>query len=116
MHTRFNDRGTTEEETMRSASLATFALVSAFMGLSSLPSAQAATLSPPAIEGPSLIEPVACRTVRQRVVRPNGSVVYRFKRQCGLVQVRPRRHCTVIKERIRRANGTVVFRSIRRCK
>jgi hypothetical protein len=81
-----------------------------------MPDAQAATLAPPAIAGPSLIEPAACRTVRQRVVRPNGSVVYRFKRRCGLVQVRPRRHCTVVKERIRRANGTVVFRSIRRCK
>jgi hypothetical protein len=70
---------------------------------------------PPAIKGSSLIEPVACRTVRQRVVRPNGSVVYRVKRRCGLAQVRPGRHCTVVKERIRRANGSVVFRSIRRC-
>jgi hypothetical protein len=49
------------------------------------------------------------------VVRPNGSVVYRVKRRCGLAQVRPGRHCTVVKERIRRANGSVVFRSIRRC-
>jgi hypothetical protein len=101
---------------MRSARLATFVFVSALLGLSSFSTAQAATFSPPpAIKGSSLIEPVACRTVRQRVVRPNGSVVYRVKRRRGLAQVRPGRHCTVVKERIRRANGSVVFRSIRRC-
>jgi hypothetical protein len=53
--------------------------------------------------------------VRQRVVRPNGSVIYRVKRTCGLSQVPRHRHCTMIKERIRRANGAVVFRSVRRC-
>jgi hypothetical protein len=101
---------------MRSASLATLAFVSALLGLSSYPTAQAATFSPPpAIKGTSLIEPVACRTIRQRVVRPNGSVVYRVKRRCGLAQVRPRRHCTMVKERIHRADGSVVFRSVRRC-
>jgi hypothetical protein len=101
---------------MRSARLATLVFVSALLGLSSSSTSQAATFSPPpAIDGASLIEPVACRTVRERVVRPNGSVVYRVKRRCGLAQVYPRRHCTVVKERIRRANGSVVFRSVRRC-
>jgi hypothetical protein len=101
---------------MRSVNLATFVFVSALLGLSSFSTAQAATLSPPpTITGTSLIEPVACRTVRERVVRSNGSVVFRVKRRCGLAQIRPRRHCTVLKERIHRANGTVVFRSVRRC-
>jgi len=101
---------------MRSARLATFVFVSALAGFSTFSTAQAATFSPPpALKGTSLTEPVACRTVRERVVRPNGSVVYRVKRNCGLVQVRPRRHCTMVKERIHRANGSVVFRSVRRC-
>jgi hypothetical protein len=100
---------------MRSASLATFVFVSALLGLSSFSTVRAATFSSPAITGTSLIEPVACRTARERVVRPNGSVVFRVKRRCGLAQIRPRRHCTMVKERIHRANGTVVFRSVRRC-
>jgi hypothetical protein len=99
---------------MRTASLAIIALVTAFYGLPSA-GVQAATVSHPTIAGTSLVEPAACRTVRQRVVRPNGSVVYRVKRTCGLSQVPRHRHCTMIKERIRRANGAVVFRSVRRC-
>jgi hypothetical protein len=100
---------------MRPARLATL-VVSAMLGFSSLSAAQAATFSPPpAVKGTSLAEPVACRTVRERVVRPNGSVVYRVKRNCGLAQAPHRRHCTMVKERIHRANGSVVFRSVRRC-
>jgi len=53
--------------------------------------------------------------VRERVVRPNGGVVYRMKKTCGVGPGPMHRHCTMVKERIHRANGAVVFRSVRRC-
>lgn len=79
------------------------------------------------VEAPSLVEDVACVTRRIRTVRPNGRVVYRTVRRCGVRPpharggVRPydrvrRDRCRVVRERIYRPNGTVVVRSIRRCR
>jgi hypothetical protein len=62
---------------------------------------------------PGLVEPAQCRTVRERIVRPNGRVVYRTVRRCS-----PRSRvesCRVVRERVVRPNGTVVFRTVRRC-
>lgn len=66
----------------------------------------------PALQLPSQAEPVACRTVRERVVRPNGRVIYRTKRVCTPGWRGP---CRIVRERVVRPNGTVVYRSIRRC-
>jgi hypothetical protein len=76
-------------------------------------------------------EQVACRTIRERVERPGGSVVFRTKRVCdhdrgpgmrvgiGGVDVRvgrgESRDCRTIRERIERPNGSVVYRKVRRC-
>lgn len=71
----------------------------------------------PGVTAPSLAETVACRTVRTRVVKPNGRVVYRTKRQCGPHFGRHHRdHCKVVKKRIVRANGSVVHKKVRRCR
>jgi hypothetical protein len=78
--------------------------------------AQAARFFDPGILAPPLAEPVACRVIRERIVRPNGSVVFKTRRTCepGLAFARAP-GCRFIRERIVRPNGVVVYRSIRRC-
>lgn len=66
----------------------------------------------PGLNLPSAAETVACRTVRQRVVRPNGRVVYSTRRVCSPGW---RGGCRMVRERIVRPNGAVVYRSVRRC-
>lgn len=87
----------------------------------------------PALQAaPSAAEAVACRTVRERIVRPDGRVIHRSKRICdrsdrrdrgarlgiGGVEVRigRDRDCRTIRERVVRPNGSVVYRSVRRCR
>lgn len=76
-------------------------------------------------------EPVACRTIRERIERPGGGVVFRTKRVCdddrgpgmrlgiGGVDVRvgrgEGRDCRTIRERIERPDGSLVYRKVRRC-
>jgi hypothetical protein len=80
------------------------------------PEAQA-RFSPQQIEAPSLVDNVACVTRRVRTVRPNGRVVYRTVRRCGVPAWERRRdRCRVVRERIQRPNGSVVFREVRRCR
>ena len=66
-----------------------------------------------------LLDPVACRTVRERVERPNGSVVFRTRRDCGpggfAGPGRGGPGCRVVRERVERPNGSVVFRTKRTC-
>lgn len=70
----------------------------------------------PALNLPSLAETVACRTVRQRVVRPGGRVVYTTRRVCTPGwRAGWRGGCRMVRERVVRPNGTVVYRSVRRC-
>ncbi len=87
------------------------------------PAAQA-RMAAPAIATPNHVEQVACRIVKDRVVRPGGRVVVTTRQVCGPavgpVVVAPRRvyvapACRVVKERIVKPNGTVVVRSVRRC-
>jgi len=87
------------------------------MGFFVAPEAQA-RFNGAQVQAPSLVEDVACVTRRVRTVRPNGRVVYRTVRQCG---VRPGWHhragpCRMIRERVVRPNGSVVYRTIRRCR
>lgn len=69
------------------------------------------------LEAPSLVDEVACVTERVRTVRPNGRVIYRTVRRCGV----PAWHhgmerCRTVQERVYRPNGNVVVRNIRRCR
>lgn len=64
-----------------------------------------------------LAEQVACRVVRERIVRPSGRVIYETRRICS-PGPGPRAvmgGCRTVRERIVRPNGTVVYKSIRRC-
>src|SRR5262245_26539802 len=69
----------------------------------------------PNLGAPALTEPVACRTVRERVERPGGRVIFRTKRVCtpGVTVGGP--GCVMKRERVVRPNGSVVFRQVRRC-
>jgi hypothetical protein len=52
-----------------------------------------------------------------RTVRPNGRVVYRTVRNCGIGPgPRWRDRCRTVRERVVRPNGRVVYREIRRCR
>ncbi|MEZ0172385.1 hypothetical protein [Microvirga sp. TS319] len=80
------------------------------------PEAQA-RFGPQTIETPSLVDNVACVTRRVRTVRPNGRVVYRTVRQCGVPAWQRRGgRCRVVRERVYRPNGSVVVRDVRRCR
>ena len=66
-----------------------------------------------AVEAPALVEQAQCAVRRERVVRPNGAVVFRTVRRCG---PGPRAGgCKVVRERVERPNGNVVFRTRRVC-
>jgi hypothetical protein len=86
------------------------------VGFLAAPEAQA-RFNAAQLNAPSLVEDVACVTRRVRTVRPNGRVVYRTVRRCG---VRPahrwNNNCRMVRERIYRPNGSVVVRNIRRCR
>jgi hypothetical protein len=84
--------------------------------------AGAAPAAPLGVQAPSLIEQAACVVRRERVVRPNGRVVYRTVRRCG-VPAWERRYrygygapCRTVRERIVRPDGRVVVREVRRCR
>jgi hypothetical protein len=84
------------------------------------PAAQA-RMAAPVVAVPNHVDQVACRVVKDRVVRPGGRVVVTTRRVCGPgvgpVVVAPRAvfGCRTVKERIVRPNGTVVVRTARRC-
>lgn len=91
------------------AALATFAGLAA--------SSAGAHVRPVAVEPDALINTVACRVVRERVERPNGSVVFRTRRECGPREMgRGFGGCRVVRERVERPNGSVVFRTRRVCR
>ncbi len=87
--------------------------------------AGAMTAAPQGVQAPSLVERAACAVRRERVVRPNGGVVYRTVRRCGVPGWERGYHhgprygygapCRIVRERIVRPNGDVVVREVRRC-
>ena len=67
------------------------------------------------LEAPDLVEGAQCVTRRERVVRPNGRVIYRTVERCR-PGFGPRvDRCRVVRERVTRPNGRVVLRTVRRC-
>jgi hypothetical protein len=105
-------------------------IAAALMAVSAVP-ASARFFDPSLKAAAPAAEQVACRTVRERIERPNGTVVFKSKRVCdgdrgpgmrlgvGGVDVRigrgQGRDCRMIRERIERPNGSVVYRQVRRC-
>lgn len=87
--------------------------------LAAAPNEAAARMLAPSLKAAALAEPVACRVIRERIERPNGSVVFRNRRECGpdVVAVEDdwARECRVIRERVVRPDGVVERRSVRRC-
>jgi hypothetical protein len=84
--------------------------------LAAVPNQAAARMLDPGLKAHPLAEPVACRVIRERIERPNGSVVFRNRRECepGFVTASVP-ECRMIRERVVRPNGAIVFRSVRRC-
>lgn len=78
----------------------------------------AARMAYPGLKLPSAAEQIACRTVRERVRRPSGAVVWRTRRVCtpNWVGYRPRPRCVSERQRIVRPNGAVVWKTVRRCR
>jgi hypothetical protein len=101
---------------MRAIILPAFALAFS-AGLFAAPQEAQARFGAQQLEAPTLVDNVQCVTRRIRTVRPNGRVVYRTVRRCG---VGPRmfrgERCRLVRERVYRPNGTVIVRTIRRCR
>jgi hypothetical protein len=86
------------------------------LGFFTAPEAQA-RFNAAQLQAPSLVDDVACVTRRIRTVRPNGRVVYRTVRRCGVPAWQRRGdRCRIVRERVYRPNGNVVVRNIRRCR
>lgn len=69
------------------------------------------------VEAPALVDNVQCVTRQVRTVRPNGRVVYRTVRNCGVGRGFGRvERCRTVRERVYRPNGNVVYRTVRRCR
>ena len=101
---------------MRAIILPAFALVLG-AGFLAAPQTAHARFSPEQIQAPSLVDNVQCVTRRIRTVLPNGRVVYRTVRNCGVPGWQRRvDRCRTIRERVVRPNGNVVYRTIRRCR
>ena len=76
-----------------------------------------ARMADPGLKVPQATEQVACRTVRERIRRPSGAVVWRTRRVCTpSLAWRPRPRCITERQRIVRPNGTIVFKKVRRCR
>ena len=83
--------------------------------LAAAPQAQAA-FGPSGLQAPSLVDNVQCVTRQVRTVRPNGRVIYRTVRNCGVGGGFGRvERCRVEHKRVVRPNGRVIHRAIRRC-
>ena len=101
---------------MRAIILPAFALALG-AGLLAAPQEAHARFTPEQIQAPSLVDNVACVTRRVRTVRPNGRVVYRTVRTCGVPAWQRRvDRCRTVRERVVRPTGNVVYRTIRRCR
>jgi hypothetical protein len=103
---------------IRTSVFATAALLAFGLGAGLATSQRAeAMVANPGVSAPALVDHVACRTVRTRVVRPSGRVVYRTTRRCGPRRwARPHHRCVMERQRIVRPSGAVVYKRVRRCR
>lgn len=97
--------------------LSAAAAAALFAGIVTAPAPANARMADPGLKLPAATEQVACRTVRERVRRPNGAVVWRERRVCtpGFAMA-PRPRCVTERQRIVRPNGAVVWQNVRRCR
>ncbi|MBN9013156.1 MAG: hypothetical protein J0H25_08920 [Rhizobiales bacterium] len=92
-------------------------VAAALLGLGlAVPQSAEAMVVNPGVSAPSVVDTVACRTVRSRIVRPGGRVVYKTTRQCTPHWSHHRRGCVMERQRIVRPNGAVVYKQVRRCR
>jgi len=101
---------------LRLTTLAAGLMAASVLTLVPAGNANAARFHDPGVQAPSMVDDVACRVVRERIVR-NGRVTYRTRNVC--TSGRPHysgRNCRTIRERIVRPNGSVVYRSVQRCR
>lgn len=98
--------------------VAAFAFAAIAGALIAAPHHAEARMADPGLKAPSLVENVACRTVRERIRRPNGALVWKTRRICTPgFNVRPRGpRCVMERQRIVRPNGAVVYKQVRRCR
>lgn len=73
-------------------------------------------MADPGLKIPSATEKVACRTVRERIRRPNGALVWRTKCLCTPRYTWNRPRCFTERQRIVRPNGAIVHTTVRRCR
>jgi hypothetical protein len=87
-----------------------------FGGVLAMSAPASALPADPGLRAPSATEQVACRTVRERIRRPGGAVVWRERRVCtpGFA-MHPRPRCVTERQRIVRPSGVIVFKTVRRC-
>ena len=95
---------------MRWSGLGASLVVASLLAFLPANSSQAAPFFVPGMEAPSLVENVACRVVRERIVRPGGRVIYTSRRICTPTV------CRTFRERVVTPGGRVVYRTIRRCR
>ena len=101
---------------MRAIILPAFALALG-AGFLAAPQEAQARFGAEQLQAPSLVDDVACVTRRVRTVLPNGRVVFRTVRDCGVrPHMRRVERCRTVRERVVRPNGRVVYRDIRRCR
>lgn len=97
---------------------AAFAFAALAVAVIAAPHTAQARMADAGLKAPSMVEDIACRTVRERIRRPNGAVVWNTRRVCTPgFNVRPRGpRCVMERQRIVRPNGAVVFKQVRRCR
>jgi hypothetical protein len=101
---------------MRAIVLPAFALALG-AGFLAAPQEAQARFGAQQLEAPTLVDNVQCVTRRIRTVRPNGRVVYRTVRNCGVgSRVFRGERCRTIRESVYRPNGNVIVRMVRRCR
>ena len=67
------------------------------------------------LQSPMLIETVACRNVRDRLILPNGRVEYVTRQECTPGAASTGSGCRVVRERAIRPDGSVAFLSRTQC-
>lgn len=89
--------------------------ISAVVAMLSAGRSDAAPAFGAGLQGATLVEMVACRNVRDRLVLPNGRVEYVTRQECTPGAATTGSGCRVIRERVIRPDGSVVFLSRTQC-